>query len=210
MPSSPSVAGSPPQVWGQRVADAVQPISGGFTPTSVGTTRSRGAHGPLYPVHPHKCGDNGQAAVPCQSHRGSPPQVWGQLLIPMPCHIRVRFTPTSVGTTGIVLWGFRKFSVHPHKCGDNSRTGASPPPAPGSPPQVWGQLPLPGHHWACDRFTPTSVGTTCMASVARLPGPVHPHKCGDNAGGNCAPVHSHGSPPQVWGQLPATRHWRLL
>ncbi len=70
----------------------------------------------------------------------------------------------------------------------------------GSPPRVWGQLPIFPANRLSARFTPTRVGTTPRPSAATRTPPVHPHACGDNT----ATPHDHhgdlGSPPRVWGQ----------
>ena len=71
----------------------------------------------------------------------------------------------------------------------------------GSPPRVWGQLPGLFSGETFPRFTPTRVGTTGGNQGARRCGPVHPHACGDNAGGLLSEVAVPGSPPRVWGQL---------
>src|SRR5205823_4009404 len=70
----------------------------------------------------------------------------------------------------------------------------------GSPPRVWGQrAPVPlAREWG--RFTPTRVGTTPTAPRTASGTPVHPHACGDNAGGDEERWSSAGSPPRVWGQ----------
>ena len=49
--------GSPPQAWGRRVvAPRVRPLVR-FTPTGVGTARSRPTRAPACAVHPHRRGD---------------------------------------------------------------------------------------------------------------------------------------------------------
>ena len=131
-------------------------------------------------VHPHRCGDNVAVAVKEGVGRGSPPQVWGQPMLPTLTAIPRRFTPTGVGTT------YRSYSPH----GSFN----------GSPPQVWGQLCLGRQRLSCTRFTPTGVGTTLtrLSGWARLT--VHPHRCGDNLVMEFITNNPNGSPPQVWGQ----------
>ena len=78
------LCGSPPQVWGQHRIMVRRWSIRRFTPTGVGTTFMRASLGRAPPVHPHRCGDNGNGfrfqAVLC----GSPPQVWGQRLLQPP------------------------------------------------------------------------------------------------------------------------------
>ena len=57
-PPAPSPSGSPPRAWGQRGAADVREHAGRFTPTCVGTTRSRVPARTPSPVHPHVRGDN--------------------------------------------------------------------------------------------------------------------------------------------------------
>ena len=131
---------------------------------------------------------------------GSPPRVWGQLILLLLFHHPLRFTPTCVGTTPPRTWLQRGRPVHPHVCGDNSFACASEPAETGSPPRVWGQLTRPSQFTKQRRFTPTCVGTTGGVLFHSPNDSVHPHVCGDNLV-ECrmcqVPV---GSPPRVWGQ----------
>ena len=194
-------AGSPPRVWGQRSARGDPHHRRRFTPTRVGTTRSRWWRRPTGPVHPHACGDNSTVTAPRPAQRGSPPRVWGQHRL-QPGQIPPRrFTPTRVGTTQSVDAPPHLSSVHPHACGDNGERGCQRAPPHGSPPRVWGQLATQAGEVLHARFTPTRVGTTPWSCRrARAPS-VHPHACGDN-GVAYDPIDSpSGSPPRVWGQL---------
>ena len=51
------------------------------------------------PVHPHACGDN-HSEQSCNK-------------------LKVRFTPTRVGTICLALFLSSALTVHPHACGDN-------------------------------------------------------------------------------------------
>ena len=142
------------------------------------------------------------SAVGLMGFPGSPPRVWGQLLLTSNLTLNQRFTPTRVGTT---TWGSRdrtRFTVHPHACGDNAANPIPNPTEAGSPPRVWGQ---PGHRTAGGgnpRFTPTRVGTTYGAKAVVVTPAVHPHACGDNAADLPELALNRGSPPRVWGQRP--------
>ena len=192
--------GSPPQVWGQRVACGLDSANTRFTPTSVGTTATWQPSTCAAQVHPHKCGDNVGCVPPPCGRLGSPPQVWGQPEPPGGGRPSCRFTPTSVGTTSASPLLKTLRSVHPHKCGDNSNKPIKPCLIIGSPPQVWGQLRTGGRAATASRFTPTSVGTTRCSFCRVAPLAVHPHKCGDNPIPPLSLVPPPGSPPQVWGQ----------
>ena len=132
---------------------------------------------------------------------GSPPQVWGQHLISHGSGEIVRFTPTSVGTTGAPALGPGHRTVHPHKCGDNDLAAMGAGACAGSPPQVWGQPDSFAASVLVQRFTPTSVGTTMVIGGCARWCAVHPHKCGDNIVSALVAELELGSPPQVWGQL---------
>ena len=160
-----------------------------FTPTRVGTTLPLRNGLPTSTVHPHACGDNASVAVSKSTDPGSPPRVWGQLLMFAGLLIGLRFTPTRVGTTSAARLSLRPVTVHPHACGDNVLLWLAPilgarftptrvgttllaylpvEPTGGSPPRVWGQLSERGIALFPQRFTPTRVGTT-PAGASGLP-----------------------------------------
>ncbi len=70
-----------------------------FTPTRVGTTPTPACPPAGTTVHPHACGNNGCSRRGTCFDDGSPPRVWGQLLLLQPLLLGLRFTPTRVGTT---------------------------------------------------------------------------------------------------------------
>jgi len=73
--------------------------------------------------------------APC----GSPPRVWGQLVLPAQAFQFERFTPTRVGTMPTIGSRGGTTSVHPHACGDNVVVTDPDLDEIGSPPRVWGQ-----------------------------------------------------------------------
>ena len=131
--------GSPPRVWGQRIANATRCQIARFTPTRVGTTLQGSGRFENVPVHPHACGDNLARSLFCSPSIGSPPRVWGQRSGRGSDRLRGRFTPTHVGTTSIATSATSPTSVHPHACGDNQATVLTVTDLDGSPPRVWGQ-----------------------------------------------------------------------
>ena len=116
--------GSPPRVWGQPTLNFRSSSSRRFTPTGVGTTCSA------------------RACMRCRN--GSPPRVWGQRkrargclpsLIGSPPRVWGQPFPYPRGDTAVVgspprVWGqlitpccwYRQATVHPHGCGDNTRS----------------------------------------------------------------------------------------
>ena len=56
--------GSPPRVWGQQRPYLLKIAAERFTPTRVGTTMCGSPFQPFNTVHPHACGDNGNARRP--------------------------------------------------------------------------------------------------------------------------------------------------
>ena len=192
--------GSPPRVWGQPRLRARQTVGGRFTPTRVGTTRRPAPPASPSPVHPHACGDNGSGGSATFYTDGSPPRVWGQLPPEPREHVNSRFTPTRVGTTQVRDDVAPQNAVHPHACGDNSRTRNCHRLRCGSPPRVWGQRAPRQPRAPRQRFTPTRVGTTRSPGAGSTAGSVHPHACGDNGQLGRQLVLAAGSPPRVWGQ----------
>ena|ERR1035437_7648436 len=91
-------------------------------------------------------------------------------------------------------------SVHPHARGDNLGGSAPTIISAGSPPRAWGQLHQRGASGRQERFTPTRVGTTCLAYFSNAVESVHPHARGDNAPLRSKYVAYFGSPPRAWGQ----------
>ena len=111
-------AGSPPRAWGRLHAQVLRDAGSRFTPTCVGTARTRrwcagtsrftptcvGTAGrparpaAPAPVHPHVRGDGSAVACFILAMTGSPPRAWGRHHWPSHKQSRCRFTPTCVGT----------------------------------------------------------------------------------------------------------------
>jgi len=113
--------GSPPPAWGQQPNPRSKNRVTRFTPTRVGTTKKRGAGRCLPTVHPHPRGDNARRYISLRPKSGSPPPAWGQRLQAERQKAALRFTPTRVGTTFLIIIRFVFFAVHPHPRGDNCR-----------------------------------------------------------------------------------------
>ena len=90
-------AGSPPHVWGNLQAPAIHTTTTRFTPTRVGKSAKSMSSQARHTVHPHTCGEIVTMALPCGDSVGSPPHVWGNLLLANALNRNDRFTPTRVG-----------------------------------------------------------------------------------------------------------------
>ena len=155
------------------------------------------------PVHPHACGDDSLTGRVSSTPIGSPPRVWGRPAAQSSTGPGPRFTPTRVGTTnGCWPWCARE-TVHPHACGDDRPPGVRASIPFGSPPRVWGRPQRERQRVHPLRFTPTRVGTTGAIGNRARKIPVHPHACGDDADSWSFRAGMSGSPPRVWGRLPA-------
>ena len=178
-----SPVGSPPRPWGPLVPGFLGVSTPRFTPTPVGTTLVLDNRTDRLSVHPHARGDHGSRRWSVRWLIGSPPRPWGPRMVDPEEQDRSRFTPTPVGTTrpGDRRAGQRP--VHPHARGDHVSLPVLRRFRRGSPPRPWGPH-LPNRSWRPPgRFTPTPVGTTSSASMARPTHPVHPHARGDHRSG---------------------------
>jgi len=90
--------GSPPRAWGRRQPTSRAANTRRFTPTCVGTARCRWGRADGRTVHPHVRGDGVPAITASSDTTGSPPRAWGRRLRRPPAVVRLRFTPTCVGT----------------------------------------------------------------------------------------------------------------
>ena len=110
-----------------------------FTPTGVGTIRSRSSKSAMHTVHPHGRGDNLPQMLLSMRIGGSPPRAWGQSHARLSFGSTIRFTPTGVGTLNTILLDGRYSTVHPHGRGDNGHAIERMQDNAGSPPRAWGQ-----------------------------------------------------------------------
>ena len=171
-----------------------------FTPTGVGTMNAARLYGTLSTVHPHGRGDNACCPRIGVFRSGSPPRAWGQCILHAVTTSFFRFTPTGVGTMGMLSNECRTTLVHPHGRGDNERFGVVWSRVDGSPPRVWGQFNAARSSQSKPRFTPTGVGTIRTKTTIPPSTKVHPHGRGDNKVRVPAHVAERGSPPRAWGQ----------
>ena len=92
-----ATAGSPPRVWGNPRRWRTGWPGSGFTPTRVGKSVVAHGQGGGGAVHPHACGEIGGNERIEPLANGSPPRVWGNLMLQLRHRSRRRFTPTRVG-----------------------------------------------------------------------------------------------------------------
>ena len=171
--------GSPPHVWGNQSTGQWDVAYPRFTPTRVGKSDGWLDAINICAVHPHTCGE----ICPCRGQKtaagGSPPHVWGNLVVRAVDHPPRRFTPTRVGKSRPVIVGVVVGAVHPHTCGEILIRPQPRQSKNGSPPHVWGNLHNCVRMTAFPRFTPTRVGKSCSCCHLIALRAVHPHTCGE-------------------------------
>ena len=159
---------TPPQAWGRRRRSAEKEAPVGNTPTSVGKTIGSGNGFATYKKHPHKRGEDFIMTILKGTRMETPPQAWGRQQ-QREIYLWVgRNTPTSVGKTRPPAAHAPWPRKHPHKRGEDGRTGASSSASSETPPQAWGRLFQVISPSQCTRNTPTSVGKTYKTLHLRL------------------------------------------
>ena len=171
-----------------------------FTPTPVGTTTHGESPWTRTAVHPHARGDDRVRWRRSRLTTGSPPRPWGRLLAGQDVGVRVRFTPTPVGTTAQSAPAPVELTVHPHARGDDHSCSVNSSRYPGSPPRPWGRRWTRPHGTRRPRFTPTPVGTTEPDQRRESRLTVHPHARGDDPELRPHGIRHTGSPPRPWGR----------
>ncbi len=192
--------GSPPRLWGKPFERQRDPLIVRFTPTPVGKTPVARLNPSRRSVHPHACGENDPGCRTRNRTKGSPPRLWGKPESPVALRTVYRFTPTPVGKTAPENFFARLRAVHPHACGENIPLPIASSRSSGSPPRLWGKLPLGIGFCVLRRFTPTPVGKTHVHVGRAAAGRVHPHACGENILRAPIGVFRSGSPPRLWGK----------
>ena len=110
--------GSPPHVWGNRLLFYAIDSLLRFTPTRVGKSVCEITSLIHFTVHPHTCGEISTGRIEGEANIGSPPHVWGNLLVILINRMSLRFTPTRVGKSAGSSGQTRTYAVHPHTCGE--------------------------------------------------------------------------------------------
>ena len=215
-----SVPGSPPLAWGTHGPALAPEVLRRFTPTRVGNTDRRSSPPPWGTVHPHSRGEHKGQRRPLLLQDGSPPLAWGTPIAVEIAQRIVRFTPTRVGNTHLIIATPQTQTVHPHSRGEHSSIVRGNLGAIGSPPLAWGTPCRAGECTPGTRFTPTRVGNTptgftridasygspplAWGTPVRLPAvrrerSVHPHSRGEHVVRPTDDGQYCGSPPLAWG-----------
>ncbi len=153
------MCGSSPHPWGILRMCKEEITRSRFIPTSVGNTTGRWQESSTGAVHPHIRGEYATSGLPSNLKYGSSPHPWGILPIPNLSFQVLRFIPTSVGNTHIVVAKDELNTVHPHIRGEYAMLWFVYPVPTGSSPHPWG-------------IHPRSDG--CIGQF-----PVHPHIRGE-------------------------------
>ncbi len=92
---------TPPRAWGRRInkGTILNPVRN--TPTGVGTTVTIFKDTFIPWKHPHGRGDDYNRAVSLPITLETPPRAWGRQYLKRQTQMRIRNTPTGVGTTPI-------------------------------------------------------------------------------------------------------------
>ena len=131
-----------------------------FIPTHVGNTRGPSIRLSVPPVHPHACGEHPARRGRRGLYFGSSPRMWGTLSISSLTEVEPRFIPTHVGNTPGQVWVHLQSPVHPHACGEHTKTRINISTCNGSSPRMWGTRLSRGLLLFRRRFIPTHVGNT--------------------------------------------------
>ena len=175
------IDGPSPRVWGKRPQRRSWRTAARSIPTGVGKTGDYSSPTRVLRSIPTGVGKTLIGLASTLYKRGPSPRVWGKLVGQRCRVLSVRSIPTGVGKTPRRSRACRRFSVHPHGCGENSvdlsifRT--------------------------CVRSIPTGVGKTWDAARAAGDAAVHPHGCGENLDQPVVGVRLEGPSPRVWGKL---------
>ena len=172
--------GSSPRAWGTRIARRQEDIANRFIPTGVGNT------GPARPchrwsaVHPHGRGEHILRLVRHVDEHGSSPRAWGTRGEGPARDHDGRFIPTGVGNTRRSRPRAPSVSVHPHGRGEHLQQQSEEEQEHGSSPRAWGTLERGALVRQAQRFIPTGVGNTALASSTASRSTVHPHGRGEH------------------------------
>ena len=106
-------------MWGTQLDETNKGYKLRFIPTDVGNTVKHNTEDSIPSVHPHRCGEHHLMLFSYPYITGSSPQMWGTPLKSKGKHSQIRFIPTDVGNTRLVLYTLPNPAVHPHRCGEH-------------------------------------------------------------------------------------------
>ena len=151
-------SGSSPRAWGTGVAHAERPVHIRFIPTRVGNRAAGPARATRPAVHPHARGEQHQPPVKEIAVLGSSPRAWGTDPDLHESIADMRFIPTRVGNSLVMLHTLRCCPVHPHARGEQTGGTRQGVWSHGSSPRAWGTDVRVHSRWRILRFIPTRVG----------------------------------------------------
>ena len=188
-------------MWGTpRTRYACRP-SHRFIPTHVGNSSGVFRAHSFVTVHPHACGELSSGVGTRTAYTGSSPRMWGTPDGAFADSTSFRFIPTHVGNSSPLSTPGSSGSVHPHACGELSRSQSCSILYYGSSPRMWGTREVPAPRLRSPRFIPTHVGNSPSPGFPGSSGSVHPHACGELASSARRRVSAVGSSPRMWGTL---------
>ena len=172
---------------------------GGSSPPTWGIRRAGSPPILRRTVHPHLRGAYGGVCRVYGMGGGSSPPTWGIQGRVIRVFVELRFIPTYVGHTQLILPFAIALSVHPHLRGAylteirrTHRTGGSSPP-------TWGIRRTGQSGVQAVRFIPTYVGHTPHGPRTFCRAPVHPHLRGAYTSTSINSFNASGSSPPTWG-----------
>ena len=152
--------GSSPRVWGTPAPVGAIGLPLRFIPTRVGNTSPAAPDPTRRTVHPHACGEHKLEHYSSKCVGGSSPRVWGTLYVVIYVLDNCRFIPTRVGNTTLQRLHLLVCPVHPHACGEHTKSSRPGSARSGSSPRVWGTQRFRSRNPSLMRFIPTRVGNT--------------------------------------------------
>ena len=221
--TEPRRNGTSPRMWGKPKGSRGTLGRCRYIPTHVGKTLEMPLSAGLHTVHPHACGgkqihplfkalvnryipthvgENEVASVITTSNHGTSPRMWGKLRARCKSELARRYIPTHVGKTRCSGWSRCLNPVHPHACGENGPSTGHQHARFGTSPRMWGKRGRESRTTVVRRYIPTHVGKTATDHRESVVIAVHPHACGENAGGFGSRLSNAGTSPRMWGKPP--------
>ena len=212
--SATMINGSSPRMWGTPGQPRMVDLPDRFIPTHVGNSLPVHASRYSTSVHPHACGELGDASTTAYWDAGSSPRMWGTRCRRVVRFCQYRFIPTHVGNSRFAFGIMCSATVHPHACGELGAPLIFSFASIGSSPRMWGTQCGPGSDRNEFRFIPTHVGNSQRQRSGSGLLPVHPHACGELPVTYPTGSENVGSSPRMWGTLIrpqlATRRCRFI
>ena len=127
-------------MWGTLDHGVLECLQGRFIPTHVGNSFRVRPLAFISSVHPHACGELKTITIRGSNRDGSSPRMWGTQIIGDSTLQNMRFIPTHVGNSFLLVMPMAGQPVHPHACGELSDCIPGNGDSVGSSPRMWGTL----------------------------------------------------------------------